>query len=178
MEKTLVFDTETTALVANSLISEKHQPHIIEFYGCIVDESGAVTKELDFLCDPGVPVTDEITRITGIKPSDVKGQSSFKDRAKEVHELICEADSVVAHNLSFDMSVVDSEFSRIGASTSWPKIRVCTVEETEWFKGYRLSLSALHEHLFGKAFAGAHRAKVDVMALVRCFNELRIRGDV
>jgi len=52
------------------------------------------------------------------------------------------------------------------------------VQETEWIKGHRLSLSALHEELFGEPFSGAHRARVDVDALTRCFNELRQRGDI
>jgi len=178
MKRTLVFDTETTDLVANSLISDTKQPHLIEFYGCVVDDGGKLIEELEFLCDPGVVVTEEITRITGIKTEDVFKQPKFKERAKSVWELIRSCDSVVAHNLAFDMSVIDIEMKRIGMQAIWPKRRICTVEETEWFKGYRLNLNALHEHLFGEKFEGAHRAKVDVTALVRCFNELRIRGDV
>jgi DNA polymerase III epsilon subunit-like protein len=173
-----IFDTETTDLVANSLISEKHQPHIIEFYGCLVNDMGEITDELGFLCDPGVPVTPEITRITGIKPQDVQGQPPFSAFTNQILCLIGKAEAAVAHNLSFDMTVVDAEFNRLGQKVVWPKTKICTVQETEWFKGYRLSLSALHEHLFDEKFEGAHRAKVDVSVLVKCFNELRERGDV
>lgn len=176
--KTLVFDTETTDLVSNSLVPEKHQPHVIEFYGCIVDDGGDILEELDFMCNPGVPVTDTITRITGIKPEDVADAPPFAHFAPQVYELIRKSNAVVAHNLTFDMSVIDTEFSRLRMQAFWPNVRTCTVEATEWFCGYRLNLSALHEYLFKEPFAGAHRAKVDVMALVRCFNELRKRGDV
>jgi DNA polymerase III epsilon subunit-like protein len=178
MKKTLVFDTETTDLVNNSIISEKHQPHIIEFYGCIVDEGGSVIDELEFLCDPGIPITDEITRITSIKNADVEGKPKFEFYAEQVRDFIKRSDSVAAHNLKFDMSMVDIELGRLGQAAIWPRVQICTVEETEWFLGYRLNLSALHEHLFGVRFDGAHRAKVDVQALTRCFNELRKRGDL
>jgi hypothetical protein len=40
----------------------------------------------------------------------------------------------------------------------------------------RLTLSNLHEHLFGEKFKDAHRARSDVMALVRVARELRRRG--
>ena len=40
----------------------------------------------------------------------------------------------------------------------------------------RLNLNKLHELLFGKEFTGAHRAKTDVHALVRCYHELMNRG--
>ena len=176
MSGSFVFDTETTALVGNSLSQARHQPHIIEFYGCIVDDEGAVVEEIDFLCEPGVPITSEITRITGIKPADVHGLPGFSSWSEKVRAMIEKSDRVVAHNLTFDMTMVDVEFARLGGKVDWPSIKTCTVEATEWLKGYRLSLSNLHDHLFGEKFEGAHRAKVDVMALVRCFNHLRKEG--
>ena len=59
----------------------------------------------------------------------------------------------------------------------WPRL-CCTVENTEWLHGHRLSLSALHEELFGEPFSGAHRARTDVAALTRCYLELVKRGDL
>ncbi len=178
MKRTLLFDTETTDLVQNSLLRESHQPHVIEFFGQIVDEEGAILEELEFLCNPGFTISEETTRITGIKPEQLKNEAKFSDRAIEVSELIGRCDSVVAHNLSYDYFVIETEFKRLGMMPAWPIVRICTVEETEWIKGYRLSLSALHEELFAETFKGAHRARVDVEALTRCFVELRKRGDI
>lgn len=109
----------------------------------------------------------------------LKGQPRFEANAFRVASLISQADEVVAHNLSFDLAVVNTEFARITKEpVPWPEARICTVEATEWLKGFRLSLSALHELLFGEPFKGAHRAKVDVQALARCFFELRQKGYV
>lgn len=178
MNRTLIFDTETTDLVSNTLLPDDQQPFIIEFYGAIIDGSGEIVEELEFLCHPGFEIKEITTKITGIKPEDLRGLPGFREHAEAVAGLLSRADSVVAHNLSYDWFVTNTEFRRAGMKPEWPMIRICTVEETEWIKGHRLSLSALHEELFGEPFSGAHRARVDVEALIRCFNELRSRGDI
>jgi len=178
MKRTLVFDTETTGLIENTLIREQHQPRVIEFFGHIVDADGEVLEELEFFCNPGIPIQPIITRITGINNDTVKDAGPFSDHADGVIKLIESADSILAHNLSFDWYITNFEFERCERKAEWPLIRICTVEETEWFKGHRLKLQDLHEHLFGEVFEDAHRARNDVNALTRCFNELRKRGDV
>lgn len=176
--RTLVLDTETTALVANSLLAEHHLPQIIEFCGLVYDEEARLVDELEFFCDPGRTIPAEVTKITGIKTEDVKGHPSFGHRAMEVRRLIESCDAVVAHNLSYDMTVVDVEMRRLEKAVNWPTDQVCTVEQTEHLKGHRLRLGDLHELLFGEPFAGAHRARVDVEALARCYHELVRRGEI
>ena len=177
--KAFIFDTETTGLVKNSLVPLEQQPRIIEFFGHTVDSStGEVISEIEFFCDPGIEIEPVITRITGIKPEDLKGQKPFSHHARQVAGMIGAADAVVAHNLSFDMALVSFEMERGKEALTWPERLICTVEQTEWMKSHRLNLSSLHEELFGEAFSGAHRARVDVAALTRCFLELCKRGDM
>jgi DNA polymerase III subunit epsilon len=177
--KVFVFDTETTDLVKNSLVPLEQQPRIIEFFGHTVDsESGEVIEELEFICNPGHKLSPTTTRITGLKDIDVESQPMFKSFEGQVRSIIGGADAVVAHNLSFDYALVEAEMSRCGTQVNWPIRRICTVQETEWIKGHRLSLTALHEELFGEPFTGAHRARKDVEALTRCVLELFKRGDL
>ena len=180
--RAIIFDTETTDLLANSLIAIEHRPHIIEFYAMAMEwkdgEGWTKVDELDFLCKPPIRISEEITRITGIKPEDVTDKERFAHHANAVEKFLGTGDMVVAHNLSYDMAVTDTEFERLRRAIEWPAQRLCTVEATEHLKGYRLSLSALHEELFGEAFTGAHRARVDVEALGRCFVELWNRGEI
>lgn len=173
-----IFDTETTGLVKNSLIPLDQQPRIIEFFGHLVDDDGDVKEELEFFCDPGQPLDPVITRITGIKQEDLNGAQPFGARAAQVKAAIEKADAVVAHNLSFDMSLVAFDCHRCGFDIRFPERLICTVEENEWIKGHRLKLMDLHEHLFGEGFPAAHRARNDVEALTRCYLELRKRGDL
>jgi DNA polymerase III alpha subunit (gram-positive type) len=84
---------------------------------------------------------------------------------------------VIAHNASFDQEAINIEANRLGRIIKWPTCR-CSVEQTIHLKGKRLTLGALHEHLFGARFDDAHRARADVMALVRCCCELHKRGEL
>lgn len=174
-----VIDTES-GLVNNSGIALEKQPHVIEFYGCIIDDSGAVIRELGFLCNPEVPIEKEVVKITGITDAMVAKEKPFRERIEELQDFFLEADAVVGHNLFHDQSVVNFELQRCDVQPAlfWPEIKICTVEATEYLRGYRLSLSALHEYLFNQSFSGAHRAKNDVMATAKIFNELVKRGIV
>ena len=178
--KALILDTETTDLIKNSLLPEDQQPRVIEYFGQIVEDDGTVLDKLQFLCNPGHALSETTTKITGIKNSDVKGQPPFSHFEEQVRQQIASADAIVAHNLGYDWDMLNFEFKRCGTEklVVWPKIRICTVEQTEWYKGFRLNLTALHEYLFGEPFKDAHRAETDVNALTRCYLEMRRRGDI
>lgn len=175
--KTLVFDTETTDLIKNKLQPLDRQPHIIEFFGVSLDLEGNELYTYHFMFDPGFKISDEVTRITNITPEMLVGKPKFKEHAEEIKAIIEKHDEVVAHNLSYDKSMIDFEMKRAGLEVEWPDL-VCTVEATEHVKGFRLNLNALHELLFGEGFTGAHRAENDVRALANCFRELRTSGSV
>jgi DNA polymerase III epsilon subunit family exonuclease len=172
----LAFDTETTGLISNRTVPLDKQPEIIEFYGCLFNlETGEVLKEFECLIKPTNPVDDEITSITGITNEMLKDCKSFKDYAPILKTLLQNAPLLIAHNLSFDQEMLEIEFERLGEKINFGK-RLCTVEATAYLKGFRFKLSDLYEYLFGERFIGAHRAKHDVMALVKCCCELRKRG--
>jgi DNA polymerase III epsilon subunit-like protein len=103
------------------------------------------------------------------------GKPCFKDVAVQIRDFLQDAPLIIAHNASFDKEVLDIELERARVPIKWPPV-LCTVEETIFLKGMRLTLSNLHEHLFGEKFKDAHRARSDVMALVRVARELRRRG--
>jgi len=174
--KWFVFDWETTGLIANTQRPLTKQPHGIELYGCVLDtETFAIMDEIDTFLDPGVPITAEITKITGITAEMLVGAPKFDQIADRLRGLIEGSDAVLAHNLSYDKPLTDFEFARINQGLQWPQL-ICSLEATEFVKGYRLSLTALHEELFGEPFTGQHRAKQDVQALTRCVVEMIKRG--
>lgn len=172
----ILFDTETTGLVENRTIADDRQPEIIEFYGCLANlENGEVSRELDVLIRPRhLPLPDKIIKITGITTEMVSPASSFVAVASDIAEILEAAPLVIAHNASFDREVIDIEMARIGRTVAWPRL-ACTVEQTVHLTGFRLTLSTLHKELFDEDFVGAHRAAVDVKALLRCAVELHRR---
>lgn len=180
--KALIFDTETTDLLSNSQLPLNHQPRIIEFFGHIVEDDGTVIEELGFRCNPGIPIPEKITQITRITNADVVQLPRFAEHMTRVAALIASAEAVVAHNLPYDFAVVNYEFARYAKTDrelpKWPAIKICTVQETEYMVGHRLSLTALHERLFGEGFPNAHSARSDVNALTRVWVKLRAMGVV
>lgn len=177
----LLFDTETSGLIANHSVKIDKQPSVIEFYGCLADLStGEIVNELDLLIKPPLPITAEITGITHITNDMLTGKPSFAALAEDIKDFIEDnrASALIAHNLSFDMEMTEIEFERLGLQIMWPPRLICTVEQTIHLKGFRLNLSGLHEFLFDEPMKEAHRAKVDVVSMLRCCVELFRRGEL
>lgn len=176
--KAAVIDVEANGLIANSAITLDKQPPLLEFYGCLVEDDGTIINNLEFMCNPQMKLLPEVRKITGLNDEVLAEMPTFKEHLEELQDFMFEADAVVGHNLTYDKSIVDFELLKAGVKPSlfWPDILICTVEATEHFKGFRLSLMELHKYLFGSEFIGAHRAKADVTATVNCYIELLKRG--
>ena len=175
--RTLVLDTETTALIKNKLQPLDRQPRIIEFFALSLDSAGEEMDTFSYLFNPGIKIDEKITEITGIKQEMLDDQKPFSSIAQHILEVIEVHDEIVAHNMSYDKAVIDFEMKRLGKKVRWPEL-ICTVESTEYMKGHRMNLRSLHEFLFGEPFENAHRAENDVRATAKCFLELRKMGVV
>ena len=182
--KALVLDCETSGLPKNRTIKLDLQPSIIEFAAKLVNlKTGKVLKSYQTFIKPFKPLSDTpafgdkktITQITGISNEMLKDAPSFKEVSKEIFTMIQKAPVVIAHNLSFDAEMLDIEAERLKYELKWPR-KICTVEATIAMKGFRMNLTKLHLELFGKEFAGAHRAMGDVEALTPISVELFKRG--
>ena len=176
--KAAIIDVEANGLIANSAIALDKQPPLIEFFGCLVEDDGTILNQLEFLCNPNCKLHSEVKKITGLTDEVLAQAPTFKEQLEEFQDFLFEAEVVVGHNLNYDMSIVNFELLKAGIKPDlfWPDYKVCTVEATEHLLGYRLSLTALHKHLFGVEFVGAHRAKADVTATKNCYLELLKRG--
>lgn len=175
-----IFDTETTGLLKPNAVSVKEQPHIIEYYGCVIDEDFNMISEFETFIKPPVPISDEITRITKITNDMVANAPVFADVYDDLCDSYLGCNALVAHNASFDVSMLANELIRLDKLIHfpWPKNHICTVEKSYNIRGHRLSLEKLHIMAEGHGITGAHRAKTDVHALVRCFHWLTEEGHI
>lgn len=180
----VLFDTETDGLISNSLMDRGKHPRIIELYANKIDINPTTfdwvwtDDAFSALFNIGRKLPDIITKITGIKDSDLVGKPTFLEPYKDLKLYVESADRIVAHNLTYDMDMVNAECDRFNLPLiEWPE-KICTVEATEHMKGYRLRLGELYNDLTGKEIVGAHRAKVDVEALTECYIELVKRGEL
>ena len=156
-KRLLVVDVETTGLDAEA-------DRIIEFAAAelLFTGDGRIVKHLGthgWLEDPGRPIPDEVTAITGIADADVHGRT-IPARAEE---LVHDADLIVSHNASFDWP-----FCR----RKWPdaideKVWACSLRQIDWAGwGFPAQKQELLARFHGY-FYDAHRAEIDVEALVK-----------
>lgn len=176
----VVFDTETTGFLQPIAAPIDQQPKMIEFAGIRMTNDYEEVSRLEFLVNPGEPITATIQKITNIDDSMVKNSGPFIDHLADLQGFFFGVSEAVAHNFMFDHTILRLELDRVGCSHKfpWPMIQTCTIEETLGIKNHRLSLSKLHKHLFNESFDGAHRAMVDVEALAKCFIKLRMAGEI
>lgn len=152
-----VLDTETTGFSAeNSSIIELG---IIKgSYSPSEKRITSLSKSLCMLEDPGHPLPDIITEVTGITDADLKGQS-IDDSA--VESFLSDVELIIAHNARFDRGFFENRFPSLKR-----KIWACSSKggDINWkqsgFKSAALDSLLLE---FGYFFDG-HRASVDCMA--------------
>ena len=150
----IYLDTETTGMDADE--DEIIELALVPFE---FDKEGNIYRLLpayNAFRDPGLPIPEIITQITGITDEMVKGQSI--DLA-EVSKLLSEAVIVIAHNARFDRPFVENlleDFKDI----AW----ACSIADIEWnkegFEGVKLEFLA---YKFGFFYEG-HRATIDCQA--------------
>ena len=174
--KVLIFDTETTGLWSNTLISLDKQPEIFDWFGLTFDtETHEVIDELQRYSKPYGKIEAGASKATGKKDEDFADYDRFEVSANDIKQYIEGHDCCLAHNIVFDYEVTNFEMRRCGLIINWPPL-IDSVEKSEWINGHRLSLTDLHVYLFGNKFEGAHESKTDVLALKDCWSEMIKRG--
>ena len=104
----IVFDTETTGL-------NPEDNDIIEFSAIkfVVGESTAKkADEIDIFIDPGYPIPEEATKLTGITDEDVKGQYTAETAYKTIKDFFGDNPVVAGYNVSFDITFIDALYSK------------------------------------------------------------------
>jgi DNA polymerase III epsilon subunit-like protein len=176
----IITDTETTGLCKPIPTDIQFQPFMTEIYACKINSKFEFLEEFETMVRPPIPISAEITKITGITDATLIGAPTFAEIYNDLHDFFRDTDIVVGQNIEFDINIIHYELMRHDWDKKfcWPKRHICTIESSYHYNNKRMKLADLHEFLFGEGFEDAHRAKSDVMATVRCFIELCKRGDI
>jgi len=172
MATKIILDTETTGLLKPDAIQLDKQPYITELF-MIKIKKNKIVDEYESLFSVPVELEKHIQKITNITPDMLEGQPVFAQEYKRIAKFFLGCDTVIAHNLPFDLGVLWVELSRIGKEFNfpWPINHVCTIEKSMHLENKRIKLSRLHEYATGRPHSeGAHRARADVMALKECYD--------
>ena len=174
MALALVLDLETTGLLLPELASAEDQPRIIELGAALVDKHGESQRTFSELINPGVQISDEITRITKLRNEDLAGKPPLVAHLSVLKAMFAAASALIAHNLPFDKGVLSADIARMEHRTSsswlkdwpWPPLEICTVQAYTHEWGRRMKLTELYEAKLKRPLAQTHRALDDVLALV------------
>lgn len=164
----MVVDTETTGL-------NNETDKIIDL-GYVLAEfhprSGLIHRTLEHFSgfeDPGLPIPETITQLTGITDADVAGQRLDESR---IEAAIARSDLVIAHNAPFDRGFLERRFP-----TFQSKWWACSQREAPWRE--MMTGSTKLEWLayqLGGVFYGAHRALVDSEVLLFLLTRAGLNG--
>ena len=201
--KVLVFDTETTGLITRVFKdgkSIKKYPYMLQLAWVLydVDKNTMIASHDHIIKLPhGVNIPEESIAFHGIT-QDIMEKSG--EDIKSVLEYFVihlnQTDYVVAHNISFDKSIIREEFSRNGMVNhfdvlSAKKLFYCTMKESEELCNLMVpdlvnggkrrkypKLEELHKVLFKQELKNLHNAYNDVIVCFRCFYKMIFDRDI
>lgn len=152
-----------------------HRGHVIEV-AAIRIENREVTDEFTTLVNPESPIPYQITKLTGIRGSDLVDAPTFDQVAERLEEILRGA-IFVAHNVRFDYSFLKQEFKRVGMEFR-PQM-MCTVKLSRRLypaeRSHKLA-SLIERHNF--QVSARHRAYDDANVLVQFLHLVHEAFDV
>lgn len=133
--------------------------------GLLRVDKGEVVEEYQTLVNPGMPLPEYITKITGLTDEDLVDAPLFEDIADEVLAKF-EGNIFVAHNSQFDYGFLKEEFRRLGYGFNLPQL--CTV---------RLSRALYKEHKHHNLSAIIERYNFECENRHRAFDDAKVLWD-
>lgn len=157
-EPIIVLDFETTGL-------NPHGDRIIEI-GAVKLTKGQIVDTYSTLVNPGVPLSQEIINITGIKDAMLMDAPKADTALEGLMAFVGES-PLAAHNAKFDMGFLRAELGRLGKSFDLAQIDTLAFAQRLYPQMRSYRLSALCKFL-GVTLKNAHRAVHDAMATAQC----------
>jgi len=187
----IFIDTETTGLPIMIGYNRYHPYYQLEYYdksriielGYIVYDSNNIKiKEFNKLIKPNnFEITN--TEIHGITNDQAINEGiNIVDALKELEQDLKYADTIIAHNINFDINIILSEASRTKCTKLveclHKKVKKCTFKLAQSIYKKNFKLVNLYSHLFNKEIVQDHRALSDVKILVDCYYELLTKEEL
>jgi DNA polymerase-3 subunit epsilon len=191
--KALIFDTETTGMVKWKEPPEHPgQPDLVQLAMLLIErEDWSVKTRACFVVQlaDGVRIEPEAEATHGISREDCDRYGVAPVVAVSLFNQLCmQADVIVAHNISFDRSVMQTALFRLGNKPDRMegKSLVCTKEATTdvlklpgKYGNYKWpTLAEAYRHYTGLEIEGAHDALADTLACLEVYRALVSEGVV
>jgi DNA polymerase-3 subunit epsilon len=154
----VVFDCETTG-------TDRVRDQVIEL--CVQHGISDDAPSQVWRIKPSVPIHPGAQAVHGITMAELEGCPTFDQVAGEIAAVFAVADVIVGYNLTFDIDMLQAEYTRIGK----PLLDFSTKKIVDAFRLWQQceprSLMHAHQRFVGNEFAAAHSASADVAATGR-----------
>lgn len=186
----IFFDTETTGLPKNykSPISDvDNYPRLVQL-GYIITEKGSIIHQNEDIVKPvGFDIPVEASNVHGITTElALYNGANIIDVLDEFQFWIEQCDTVIGHNVAFDVNVMGAEYFRMYSKSPLESKRtVCTMMSGIEFcqlpgkypgKLKYPKLQELYSALFLKPMAQKHTALDDIAHTAECYEAMIERG--
>lgn len=182
----LVFDTETTGLPQNwkaPVTDLNNWPRVIQLAWQFHDDNGNLISAHNHIIQPDgftIPPASAAIHNISTERAILEGEP-LSEVLNAFDEFLRQAPRLIAHNYSFDSTVLGAEYLRNNRENPFPKLKhTCTMQETIDFVAIPgkygnkwPTLQELHTKLFGMGFEDAHDARIDVAITAKCYAEWR-----
>ena len=153
----VAFDIETTGLNA--------QTERMTEIGAVIFSGDRVIREFNTFVNPGKPIPAEITRLTGIRDSDVASAPDEKE-AMEMFLAFAGDRPLVAHNAHFDVGFMKAASKRCGLRFTPVFLDTLALSQALLPELKKFKLDIVSNHL-GLPKFNHHRASDDAMVVAR-----------
>jgi len=189
----LIFDTETNGLPVdwNAPTSDTFcWPRLVQLSWILCDHISFPLKQSTVIVKPdNFNIPSHVSSLHGITNQRALAEGLPLRRVLEDFDKARRmASTLVAHNIKFDVNVIEAEFYRVGLFCNLNSMKqVCTMKDSAKFckipgKGkYPGSfkwprLDELYFKLFQQEYERKHDAREDMLACAKCFFELKRLG--
>ena len=149
------FDLETTGInISND--------RIVEIAVLKIHPNGKEESHR-WLVNPEMPIPPEVTALHGISDADVAQAPTFKQLAKEIHNLIKDSDLAGYNSNKFDIPLLVEEMLRADVDFDM-KNRVAIDVQNIFHKMEQRTLAAAYQFYCEKNLDNAHTAEADTLA--------------
>lgn len=157
-QRIIVFDCETTGI-------DFTRDQVIEL--CVQHGLDDSAHSRTWRIKPAVSIHPAAQAVHGISMDDLAACPAFAEYADEIAQVFAEAEVIVGYNISFDIDMLQAEYTRIGR----PPLDLSGKKIVDAFRLWQQceprSLQHAHRRFVGDEFAAAHSASADVAATGR-----------
>ena len=180
----LIIDIETSGFPKHSDNGIIY-PEILQIAWVLTNKNGVILKKSSFIIDTPFIKQNDYSEFVNIDFKTARKVSfSINKILNKLKEDIEISDYVVAHNIEFDLDILEHFYNKIyGVNPFRDKETICTMKQTMNFckipynYGFKYpKLSELYFKLFNYNITNSHNAEIDVMHTLKCFKKLKSIG--